>query len=127
MRTWSDASAGSTKPMRQDNGIRTCLNMVTSPSAGLLRFGGGRKVLHAWCADMYNHCPKCAAASAGQATCPKCGLIFAKYLKTAVGGAPVRTAPPVAEPEEKFRLSEWLFYVPDDVNPTTIYLRAALL
>jgi hypothetical protein len=76
---------------------------------------------------MYARCPKCAADSASQATCPKCGLIFAKYLKTVVGGAPARAALPAAEAEEKFRPGEWLFAVPDEVKPTAVYIRAALL
>lgn len=75
---------------------------------------------------MYAKCPKCGADSVGQATCPKCGVIFAKYLKTVVGGAPVRAAS-VAQEEEGFRLGEWLFFVPDEINPTTVYVRAGLL
>lgn len=75
---------------------------------------------------MYAKCPKCGADSAGQAACPKCGLIFAKYLKTMVGGAPVRAAV-VPEEDERFRLGEWLFHVPEEVKPVTIYVRAALL
>jgi len=75
---------------------------------------------------MYAKCPKCGADSAAQPACPKCGLIFAKYLKTVVGGAPVRTAR-VAEEEERFRLGEWLFHVPEEVKPVTVHVRAALL
>lgn len=72
-------------------------------------------------------CPKCAADSKGQNVCPKCGLIFAKYLKAAVGGVPVRVEQPVAAAEEKFRLGDWLFAVRDEVNPKVLYARAALL
>ncbi len=76
---------------------------------------------------MYAKCPKCSADSAGQASCPQCGVIFAKYLKTVVGGAPVRAAKAADEEQGGFRLSEWLFAVPDEVNPTVVYARAALL
>jgi len=76
---------------------------------------------------MYAKCPKCGGESAGMEICPKCGLIFAKYLKTVVGGAPVRVAKAADEEEGGFRVSEWLFAVPEEVNPTTIYIRAALL
>jgi hypothetical protein len=75
---------------------------------------------------MYAKCPKCAAGSAGQAACPKCGLIFAKYLKTVVGGAPARTTQ-VAEEADRFRIGAWLFHVPDEVEPGAVYARAALL
>jgi len=44
-----------------------------------------------------------------------------------VGGAPVRVAKAADEEEGGFRVSEWLFAVPEEVNPTTIYIRAALL
>ena len=76
---------------------------------------------------MYAKCPKCGADSAGQAACPKCGVIFAKYLKTVVGGAPVRSARPADEGEAGFRVSQWLFAVPEEVNPGAVYARAALL
>jgi len=76
---------------------------------------------------MYAKCPKCGSESGGLEVCPKCGLIFAKYLKSVVGGAPVRAATPVAAEAEGFRLGQWLFAVPDGVNPTVVYVRAALL
>jgi hypothetical protein len=76
---------------------------------------------------MYAQCPKCGGASGGLEACPKCGLIFSKYLKTVVGGAPVRVAQPAAEPEEKFRLGDWLLHVPEEVNATAVYIRAGLL
>lgn len=76
---------------------------------------------------MYAKCPKCAADSAGLPTCPKCGLIFAKYLKTVVGGAPVRSVKPEAEEKEAGRWKQVAFHVPDEVNPVAVYLRAALL
>ena len=69
---------------------------------------------------MYVKCPKCAADTGGQATCPKCGLIFAKYRQPVV--------PAVEEEmEERFRLGDWLFHVPEEVNPGVIHARAALL
>jgi hypothetical protein len=74
----------------------------------------------------YTKCPKCGGESGGLEICPKCGLIFAKYLKSVVGGAPVR-APSVVQEEERFRLGEWLFFVPEEINPTTVYVRAGLL
>lgn len=74
---------------------------------------------------MYAKCPKCAADSAGQATCPKCGLIFAKYLKTVVAGAPARAARP--EAEEGTDWKEPFCHVPEEVSPAAVYARAALL
>ena len=76
---------------------------------------------------MYAKCPKCAADSAGQAACPKCGLIFAKYLKTVVGGAPVRAAAKLEEEGGQARWWEILLHVPEEVNPGAVYARAALL
>jgi hypothetical protein len=37
--------------------------------------------------SLYAKCPKCAAETRGLEACPRCGVIFAKYLKTVVGGA----------------------------------------
>jgi hypothetical protein len=73
---------------------------------------------------MYANCPKCGAESAGQQTCPKCGVIFAKYLKTVVAGAPVRKE---VEEKQRFQLGDWLLHVPEEVNPTAVYIRAAFL
>ena len=71
---------------------------------------------------MYAKCPKCGSDSVGQQACPRCGVIFAKYLKAVVGGAPARGAKPAAEPEG-FRLGEWLFAVPDGANPGVVFAR----
>jgi hypothetical protein len=78
-------------------------------------------------AALYAKCPKCGAETRGLEVCPKCGVIFAKYLKTAVGGAPVRAAKTAEEKAAGFRLSQWLFAVPDEVSSAVLYARAALL
>jgi len=54
-------------------------------------------------------------------------VIFAKYLKTVVGGAPVRKAKVGESDEERFRLRDWVFFVPEEINPGAVYARAALL
>lgn len=74
---------------------------------------------------MYASCPKCKAASGGAAACPSCGLIFAKYLKTVVGGTPVRAAKP--EERQEGRWKSLFLHVPEEINPGLLYARAALL
>lgn len=79
---------------------------------------------------MYKNCPKCRADSAGQDTCPACGLIFAKYLKTKFAvPAPARRAEPEEKDETSFlaRAKALALYVPDEVDPMVVYGRAALL
>src|SRR5882672_8201428 len=79
---------------------------------------------------MYANCPKCKAASGGVDVCPACGLIFAKYLKARVA-VPAQTDP---EPEEEAGEISWkartraaLLYVPEEVNASSVTLRAMLL
>jgi len=79
-------------------------------------------------AALYAQCPKCGAETRGLEVCPKCGVIFAKYLKTVVAGAPVRATQAEKEKEAgSFRLSEWLFAVPDEVGAGAFYARVGLL
>lgn len=79
--------------------------------------------------SLYAKCPKCAAETRGLEACPRCGVIFAKYLKTVVGGAPVRASRPAeaAEEEGGFRLAEWLCAFPEEASAAVFYGRAALL
>ena len=89
---------------------------------------------------MYQKCPKCGHARAPEETgpadvCPGCGLIFSKYLKARL--APVAAAPASAagvtavaipaEPRLLERAKALLFYVPDEVESTNVYLRGLLL
>src|SRR5262245_8816004 len=87
-------------------------------------------------AALYATCPKCGhqrlpADTSSEEVCPACGLIFAKYLKA-------RAAPPAAarapgeksaggEPVLLARAKALLFYVPDEVPSTSVYLRGLLL
>jgi hypothetical protein len=75
---------------------------------------------------LYARCPKCGADSAGADTCPACGLIYAKYLKSALGGTPARAAASPAVREEG-AVSQLLFAVPEEVGAAALYARAALL
>ena len=79
---------------------------------------------------MYKNCPKCRAESAGQAACPACGLIFAKYLK-AKFAAPESRPPQRAEVSDEgsawSRTKALAFHVPDEVASVAVYGRAVLL
>lgn len=76
---------------------------------------------------MYASCPKCKAASGGADVCPACGLIFAKYLKAKVA-VPKPEASKEVDPDSwSARARAALFYVPEEVNAWTVYLRGALL
>jgi hypothetical protein len=75
---------------------------------------------------LYRKCPKCGAETGGADTCPACGLIFAKYLKTkfAVPEVPIN----VEDEDSLFvRAKEIVFHVPEQVDPVFIYGRALLL
>jgi hypothetical protein len=76
---------------------------------------------------LYRNCPKCRAESGGADACPACGLIFEKYLKARVA---VPVFPSVQEEEGDglmVRVKRLAFYVPDEVEPLTLYARALLL
>src|SRR5882672_11100351 len=80
---------------------------------------------------LYRKCPKCGyerqpADSASEESCPACGLLFSKYLKSTVGGSAARAAA-TAEPAGESRLKALVLYVPDAVEPAHVYARAALL
>jgi hypothetical protein len=78
---------------------------------------------------MYKNCPKCGALSEGLESCPACGLIFAKYLKTKF--AIPQAVRPLAEGDEEdslaARANELLFYVPEQTDSVAVYARALLL
>ena len=87
---------------------------------------------------MYQKCPKCGHDRAPDETgpadiCPACGLIFSKYLKARVAplAAPAASGgiTPAAPLEPGFpdRVKELALYVPDQVEPTYVYLRGILL
>ena len=79
---------------------------------------------------MYKNCPKCRAESAGQAACPACGLIFAKYLKAKFAAPETRARQPVEAADEDSawsRAKALAFYVPEEVPTALIYGRAVLL
>ena len=79
---------------------------------------------------MYKKCPKCGAHSEGLQSCPACGLIFAKYLKTkfAIPG-PVSHVSEDREDEKRLlaQAKELVFYVPEQLDPVVVYGRAVLL
>jgi len=75
---------------------------------------------------MYKKCPKCGSDSAGLDSCPACGLIFAKYLKTKFA-VPLPPARAPDEPRLSGRAKELFFHVPERVDPLVVYGRAALL
>lgn len=85
---------------------------------------------------LYKKCPKCGyerqpADAASEDACPSCGLLFAKYLKTAVGGGAPRARAASddadSEPGRIAQLKALLLYVPEEVEPAHLYARAALL
>lgn len=97
---------------------------------------------------LYQTCPKCGhqrspAETASEDACPACGLIFAKYVRARAGttgaarvaaaGAATGAAPARVEagPEDEAtlfaRAGALLFYVPDEVESTNVYLRGILL
>ena len=85
---------------------------------------------------LYNECPKCRyvrtpADTASEDACPACQLVFAKYLKTALGGSAPRARTVRREVEDGTalvaRTRALLFYVPEEINAITVYARAALL
>jgi hypothetical protein len=77
---------------------------------------------------MYKKCPKCGIDSAGADTCPACGLIFAKYLKTRFAAAVPRVATTADDKKALLaRAKELVVYVPEQVDAITVYGRAALL
>ena len=84
---------------------------------------------------MYNKCPKCAYErtpddDASADVCPKCGLIFSKYMKARFA-APLISETSDAPGEESIgpiaRVKEYVFHVPEEINPLHVYARAALL
>lgn len=77
---------------------------------------------------MYKKCPKCGSDSAGADTCPACGLIFAKYLKTRFAVALPRVATAADDKKALLaRTKELVVYVPEQVDAIAVYGRAALL
>ena len=78
--------------------------------------------------SLYKKCPKCGAESAGLDTCAACGLIFAKYLRAKVAPPqPREVRKDVDEEGLLTRAKELAFYVPEQVDPAFVYVRAALL
>jgi hypothetical protein len=80
---------------------------------------------------LYRKCPKCGyerqpGDKASEESCPACGLLFSKYLKSTVGGSPARAAA-AAEAAQESRIKALLLYVPEAVEPVHAYARAALL
>jgi len=70
------------------------------------------------------------ADAASEEVCPACGLIFAKYLKTVLGGAAPRALTAAHQEDGNSLLARaraLLFYVPEEVNAITVYARVALL
>jgi hypothetical protein len=81
-------------------------------------------------ATLYKNCPKCGSASAGLDICASCGLIFAKYLRAKFAPPESRPRREIEATDEDSRLAqvkEALFYIPEQVDPTLVYGRAALL
>ena len=85
---------------------------------------------------LYKKCQKCGhertpTETAPDDACPACGLIFAKYLKTALGGTAPRARTAAHELEDgaslTVRAKALLFYVPEEVNAIALYTRAAFL
>lgn len=76
---------------------------------------------------MYKECPKCGSDSAGADTCPACGLIFAKYLKTRFAVTQAAASEPEGDDQLFKRAKELVLHVPEQVDPIVVYGRAALL
>jgi hypothetical protein len=87
---------------------------------------------------MYQKCPKCGHDRAPDETgpadlCPACGLIFSKYLRARVAplAAPAASGgiAPAAPVEPSFlgQVKELALHVPDQAEPTYVYLRGILL
>jgi predicted RNA-binding Zn-ribbon protein involved in translation (DUF1610 family) len=84
---------------------------------------------------LYRKCPKCgheraAAETASEDSCPACGLIFAKYMKSrfaAPDAAGVAVDPPQEENTFVARARALLFHIPDGVDSIHVYARATLL
>ncbi len=84
-------------------------------------------------ACMFSRCPKCGhhplpPDQALPAACPACGVILAKVAQARQGGA-ARSVARTARDEDPARekLSSLLFHVPERVDVTRFWLRAALL
>lgn len=84
----------------------------------------------------YRKCPKCGHERAEEdtapaASCPACGLIFEKYLRTRFAAPSSRPRGPlpgnVRAPTLTDRVGTVLFHVPEEVPPLHVYLRMALL
>ena len=86
-------------------------------------------------APTYKTCPKCGhertpeEASASAESGPACGLIFSKYLQARVTRSPARATREEADDSLSLgqRVKAHLFYVPDEVDASHVYARAALL
>jgi hypothetical protein len=78
-------------------------------------------------ASLYKNCPKCGAPSAGLDICSACGLIFAKYLKAKFAVPEPGAVQDPAQEGALSRISELVFYVPEQADATFIYGRAVLL
>lgn len=85
---------------------------------------------------LYQKCPKCgyervAGKTAPEDSCPACGLIYAKYLKTRFAGPAVALAAsePVGGDQGTWRsrAAALLIHVPDEVPVLHVYARVLLL
>jgi len=83
---------------------------------------------------MYKICPKCSHErapedTANPGTCPACGLIYAKYLKTRYRSGDRRTRGNVAAsgPGLAGQIGRVVLHVPDTVDTLHVYVRALLL
>ena len=84
---------------------------------------------------MYRTCPKCkherAAGDAAAAdVCPNCGLIFSKFMKARFAAQSISElgdAPDESPTGSIARVKEYVFHVPEEINPLHVYARAALL
>jgi len=75
---------------------------------------------------MFPRCPKCGQPlDAAPATCPGCGLVFAKYL-AAQRGEPPRPGADVSAPEEIGAWWERFLEVPDDSDRWQVYGRTVV-
>ena len=82
---------------------------------------------------MYDICPKCSyqrqpADKADQNSCPACGIVYAKWLKSQLSAARPATVPELTENSDGALalVSGWLFYNEKPTNPFVFWGRAAL-
>jgi len=87
---------------------------------------------------MINECPKChyhrrpIDTHVNSAICPACGIVYEKWLARQAASPQMKystEAESVAldEPDTRERLREFIFYVPENIDPASFWARAVTL